>query len=556
MKKLLITLIIGLSLAGISNATLWEYYNGNLPSISDRASLALQCGISGYRGTADQNIKLESCLRNNGDMTVELGAALASSDLTQIVADFKTSLAVKLSVGGTSLTLQGTTDDDSVILASGKYSFTIDGSSAQKEYVICDLNPTTKVCSNVVNISRQGVRTTGAVREHRVGASITITDYTDIKYHNDILEGQTGIASTSPLFYIGLPTLTSSTQIATKGYVDSRNGYYEAPVANFAALPTGVNSGEMRVTLDDGKVYTWSGSAWILAGAGGGAGIVYRDDIVVTSTAQMTYKLSSGSWPAKNYLTVYRNGQLLAEGAGNDYTAPTTGNTITLLSAPVVSEVITLRVESIDFYNSSWTEVNDDLLPDIDATHDVGTTSLRFRDLNISRNAVVGGTLNTTGAATVGSLTIGSTSTANLISGGNIGGYSYYPEFFYSTSTQNLGTGLIYATATHSFGYAPHTITINGWQSDGNSGDTVCNFVGLATYDGSNITQKSQTVMLPYSNFQIGNYYSTTTALSTCNLNSNSNGYLRLYSLSTSTVVFQIKNDAVSDWFGFTAIIK
>lgn len=191
MKKLLLSLLLGL-VAIPASASLYNYYQEQglpLPSVVDRSSLATECGISGYRGTYDQNIKLEECLRNNGDFTPELGAALASSDLTQIVADFRSSLAQKLSVGGTTMTLQSVVDDDGVTLASGKYSFTLDGSSSNKEYIICDLNPSTKVCSNIVNISRQGVRTSGAVREHRVGSAVTITDYTSLKYHNDILEG-------------------------------------------------------------------------------------------------------------------------------------------------------------------------------------------------------------------------------------------------------------------------------------------------------------------------------------------------------------------------------
>jgi hypothetical protein len=63
MKKILLTLIIGIGVAGIANATLWDFYNGNLPSVSDRASEATECDISDYTGTYDQNIKLENCLR-------------------------------------------------------------------------------------------------------------------------------------------------------------------------------------------------------------------------------------------------------------------------------------------------------------------------------------------------------------------------------------------------------------------------------------------------------------------------------------------------------------
>lgn len=58
-----------------------------------------------------------------------------ATKLAKIVADFRTSLATKLSVGGTSATLQSATDDDGVALPSGKYYFTLDGESTQKEYI-------------------------------------------------------------------------------------------------------------------------------------------------------------------------------------------------------------------------------------------------------------------------------------------------------------------------------------------------------------------------------------------------------------------------------------
>jgi LysM repeat protein len=277
---------------------------------------------------------------------------------------------------------------------------------------------------------------TSNYKRHNSGARFIITDddhYLRYQYVNQ---------------YDGLMhdsyTPTTDQQVATVGYVQTYNGYYESPVATYADLPTGVNGGEMRITLDDGKVYTWqtSTATWILAGAGGGAGIVYRTDTVVTSTAQMTYKLDSGSWPAKNYLQVFRNGQLLVEGAGNDYTATTTGDTITLLAAPVIGEVITLRVESIDFYNAEWVNVNTDLTPDIDATHDVGTTSLRFRDLNISRNAVVGGTLNVVGET--------------YINNRNINYISRSTSTYYATNTPFSG-GTVSGTfnITHNLGYMP-----------------------------------------------------------------------------------------------------
>ena len=50
----------------------------------------------------------------------------------KIVADFRTSLATELAVGGTTATLQSATDDDGVALPAGNYYFTIDGNSSQR----------------------------------------------------------------------------------------------------------------------------------------------------------------------------------------------------------------------------------------------------------------------------------------------------------------------------------------------------------------------------------------------------------------------------------------
>jgi len=252
---------------------------------------------------------------------------------------------------------------------------------------------------------------------------------------------------------------TSDLQVATVGFVENRNGYWESPTSTYTSLPTGVNNGEARITLDDSKVYVWDGSTWILAGSGGGAGTIYRDDIVVTSTAQMTYALSSGSWPDKKYLQVFRNGQLLVEGAGNDYTAPTTGATITLLEAPVVGEVITLRVESIDFYNANWTSVNDDLLPDVDATHDIGSSTSRFKDAYLSGNANIGGTLGITGTTTFTGNTLNAKDIVSLTASTTITGATL-PVPVYVSSTGKVEICDADVTNTVEFiGFAINNVT-------------------------------------------------------------------------------------------------
>lgn len=101
----------------------------------------------------------------------------------KIIADFETQLATAVAVGGTSFTLTSATDDDGVALPSGLYYFTVDNGSNQKEYLSGTLSGTT--VSSVVSVSRQGVETSGAVRAHRVGASVIISDWATYKKYID-----------------------------------------------------------------------------------------------------------------------------------------------------------------------------------------------------------------------------------------------------------------------------------------------------------------------------------------------------------------------------------
>lgn len=107
--------------------------------------------------------------------------------LGTIIADFRTALAAKMAVGATTGTLQSATDDDGVALPAGRYFFTIDGDNSQKEHISCELSGT--ALTSVKSVSRQGVETSGTVREHRVGASVVITNFAHIKYLNDMVGG-------------------------------------------------------------------------------------------------------------------------------------------------------------------------------------------------------------------------------------------------------------------------------------------------------------------------------------------------------------------------------
>jgi len=142
-----------------------------------------------------------------------------STLLSKIVADFTTQLATAISTGGTTASLQSATDDDGVALPTGQYLLTIDGNNSQKEYWLCDLSGTS--LTNIQNVSRQGALSAGCLRDHRVGASVSITDFAHILYINNLLTGVTDLDEDTPLKYAADPGITSSdlTSLATVQFV-------------------------------------------------------------------------------------------------------------------------------------------------------------------------------------------------------------------------------------------------------------------------------------------------------------------------------------------------
>lgn len=294
-----------------------------------------------------------------------------------IVADFKTSLAAKMAAGATTGSIVNNLDDDGVTLPTGKYYFTLDADSTVKEHLTCTL--TGKNMTDIKSVSRQGVETVGTVREHRIGATVSITDFAHIKMIND--------------------------------FASQYSGKWMGAVANFAALSALVGSedGEVRVTLDDDKLYIYdlTTATWILAGAGGGAGTVYRTTLLGTESTgddNKTFTMTSGSFPDKKYLQVYKNGVLMGEGATNDYVA-TGSNQAVFNNVVLDDDVITLLVVSVDLYNPAWRSVNDDILPDTDNAYDIGSTTKKFKTLYVD-TIVSGSILDTFGDGSDGDVVI------------------------------------------------------------------------------------------------------------------------------------------------------
>lgn len=129
-----------------------------------------------------------------------------TTKLGKIVADFQTQLATSIAIGGTTATIQSATDDDGVSLPAGNYYFTIDGDNTSKEHIFCALSGTS--LTSIQSVSRQGVLSSGTVRKHRIGATITITDFAHISKINDLLTGVTDLNGSTPLAYDAEPTFS------------------------------------------------------------------------------------------------------------------------------------------------------------------------------------------------------------------------------------------------------------------------------------------------------------------------------------------------------------
>lgn len=209
-----------------------------------------------------------------------------------IVADFKTSLAAKITVGSTTGSIQNNLDDDGVVLPTGKYYFTLDADSSVKEHITCTL--TGKNLTNIKSVSRQGVETVGVVREHRIGASVSITDFAHIKTIND--------------------------------FASTYSGKWESPVANYAALllVSSPADSEARITLDDGAIYVYNlaTTTWIKQTPGSSS--TYITELLGTEATgddNKTFTTTAGTFVNKKNFHVYLNGVLMKEGVSSDYVA-------------------------------------------------------------------------------------------------------------------------------------------------------------------------------------------------------------------------------------------
>lgn len=240
----------------------------------------------------------------------------------KIIADFTTQLATAIAVSGTTATLQSATDDDGVALPAGRYFFTLDGANSSKEHISCDLSGTS--LTNIKTVSRQGTETAGVLRAHRIGASVSITDFAHILQINNLVNGTTDFNGSDPLKYDTNPTITDDKHFATKKYVDD-TAIAGSPIATdsvqgIAKLSTAAASALDPIVVGDNdpRVPTQSENDAMVGTYGTPSTsnkFVTNDDTTETPTASKVARFdSNGVLPAYKLYTTLLCAETLAVG--------------------------------------------------------------------------------------------------------------------------------------------------------------------------------------------------------------------------------------------------
>ena len=222
-KKIIAILLLIFAVPVYATSTLYEYYNGNLPSIEDRAVIYNQYLGDEYTGTKEQNIYLlEYLLSDNSKNIINSSDDYTSLNLggLQVAADFSTSLSSGISSDATTLTVVSTTTSAGENLIQGKvYGLKLGG----REYVTGTLSSGKQFTSLTRGISTiTGTTTTSSAEAWGRGTSVELTDAPIVIEVANKLNGSQRIDNL--LRYddtILINTNTASTTLATKYYVDN-----------------------------------------------------------------------------------------------------------------------------------------------------------------------------------------------------------------------------------------------------------------------------------------------------------------------------------------------
>lgn len=288
--------------------------------------------------------------------------------------------------------------------------------------------------------------------------------------------------------------------------------------SNYASLPTTASNGDIAITTDDYKLYVYDATTptWVLAGGSSGAGTVYKTEKLGSESDGgdlKTFSLTSGSWPDEKFLLVYKNGQAQRIGASYDYTE-IDSDTIEFTYELASDDLVQMIVVSIDLYNPAWTNVTENLIPDSDNLHDIGSAAKTwksfFTKLATSWNfATTTATSNYVPVAGTGGkldnawLNVTTTPTASLIPLGNANGQISgtwldrisTTSALYSTTTSATG-GAYNQNWDNTFncGFSPSLIKVEyllrGYDT---SVDFATKVQGIATYSSTTLKSNFKT---------------------------------------------------------------
>lgn len=265
----------------------------------------------------------------------------------KVLADFTTSLATSIIIGGTTATLQSATDDDGIALPAGRYFFTLDGSNSSKEHISCTLSGTS--LTGIKSVSRQGVETSGVVRAHRIGCTVTLTDFAHLKVINDLVSGTTNFNASVPLGYDGTATISTANQFATKAYADS---LAIAGAGNADTTTQGLVQIAVQSEVDAGTATGSSGASLVATPALVRGKLI--NDYAVDSSGTDAYEITIT--PA---ITSYTAGQRFSFKAGTANTGACTLN-VSGLGAKTIKKDVSSDLATGDILANQIVEVEYD----------------------------------------------------------------------------------------------------------------------------------------------------------------------------------------------------
>lgn len=170
---------------------------------------------------------------------------LMGTAIPQVVALFETSLAVKITSAGTSMTLTSGETKDTTTL-SGFYGFIIDEGTASEEFVTASCTVTT--CTDLtrgISVITGDTEVAALKKAHRRGGSVKITNHPVLAVMARIMNGDETFPNT--LKYASNPSFASSTAIVDKNYCDTTfvgltGNQTIAGVKYFSSIPTATST--------------------------------------------------------------------------------------------------------------------------------------------------------------------------------------------------------------------------------------------------------------------------------------------------------------------------